>query len=79
MKIAHRSMEKAITFTSKVVMQMIEKKIQRLSEVGILECGQKTCWLTMFCGKAWMTHIYQTYNEYAADSGTCIIKYSVCL
>lgn len=60
-------------------MQMIQEAIQRLSEVGILECDQKTCWFTMFCGKVWKTHIYQTYNEYTADSGTCIIKYSVHL
>lgn len=42
MRMAHRGVEKAITFMSKVVMQLIEERIQSLSEVGILESDQKT-------------------------------------
>lgn len=58
MRMAHRGVEKVKIFTSKVVIQMIEERIQRLSEVGTLECVQKTFWMTTFYGKAWRIHVY---------------------
>lgn len=79
MRMAHRGVEKAIALTSKVVMQMIEERIQRLREVGKQECCQKSCWMTMLLEKVWKTQIYQVYNECTGKMVTHVTKYSMWL